>query len=504
MKGLIQQFKDKAKLFPKGKTKVTLQGRELDGGQFFTYCLDKYKWFEEFAVEQGLWKLSDKEKTEWSRKFWVEYFAAERRENNRPSEVFAESDINMNEMELVVDYHTGKEIVFNNKLRKISEMHPKSYFAALSAIDKKNVKENGMKMAKFSFNPYNDFERRIVSLEGYNVVEFNCYNPPAWRCNEHGRLDLDLERQYTSSEPPAIFAEFMAHLVPKKSHRKYLYHWMHQALFSRNETYLVLNGKKGAGKNLLCNLLGVLAGTDYYRDANQRFFDEGFNSVLDKARLILLDELKVDDSKKQDRLKKYINKGQNLEYKGQDANKTVETYNSYIINNNEISDMYLVWDDRRFSVPDLTPIRLLDVWSQKKVDEFVQLFEEDLEFQRELGFWIKQYGKSDDIGKFTWLAGDRFWRIVHHSLPEWQKVIVDAILSREKDEYTVADLKQTYKRRVDAQKFPFKIQRIADFLDSYRHEAKHKLGHLEGIGENAVVIPSEQYLPMENDVWEAL
>jgi hypothetical protein len=506
MEELINKFFEMAKISAKSKTKVTIDGRIMDGGQFFAYCLDKYKWFEEYVMENSLWKLSDKEKTDWSKKLWSEYFALDRANPASTSEVFEGSNLTLSDMELVSDYYTGKEIVFNNKTRSISKMHPKSFLAALPNWKRQDLKESGMKTAVFSFNPYNDFERRMIDIEGYKVVEFNCYTPPAWRCNEQGRLDLDLERRYTASQPPVIFREFMEHLLPKESHRKFVYHWMHQALFSRNETYLVLNGKKGAGKNLLCNLLGVLAGTEYYRDANQRFFDEGFNSVLDKARLILLDEIKVDDSKKQDRLKKYINKGQNIEYKGIDANKTVETFNSYIINNNEISDMYLVWDDRRFSVPDLTPIRLLDVWSQDKVDEFVELFENDLEFQREVGFWLKQHGKSEDIGKFQWLAGDRFWKIVHHSLPEWQKVIVDAILSREKEEYTVADLKQTYKRRVDAQKFPFKIQRIADFLDSYRHQAKHKLGELEGVGENAVVIPSKQYLPLDSadDTWEAL
>lgn len=503
MEELIKSFYDKAKILSKSKTKVIIDGHITDGGEFFAYCLTKYKWFEEHVMEKGLWKLNDKEKVEWSRKLWGEYFAFDRKENVYSSDVFEGSTLNTTDFEIVIDYHTGKEVVFNNKMRQISKMHPKAYMAALSTHERKLIKDQGMKMATFSFNPYNDFEKRIILQEGQKVVEFNCYTPPKWRCNEEGRLDLDLERNYTRPFPPAIFEEFMEHLVPKVSHRKYIYHWMHQALFSRNETYLVLNGKKGAGKNLLCNILGVLAGTEYFRDANQRFFTEGFNSVLDRARLILLDELKFETSEKQDRLKKYINKGQNIERKGIDADKTIETFNSYIINNNEISDAYIVWDDRRFSVPDLTPVRLLDIWTQEKVDSFVSMFEEDLEFQRHLGFWLKQYGKSEDFGKFSWLAGNRFWRIVHNSLPEWQKVIVDSLLSREKAEYTVADLKQTYKRRVDAQKFPFKTQKIADFLDSYRYIGKYKLGMLEGVGENAIVIPEERYLPLD-ETMEAL
>lgn len=497
MEELIKQFYDKAKITSKSKTKVIIDGRITDSGEFFAYCLDKYKFFEEYVMSQSLWKLSDKEKAEWARKFWNDYFAFDRAENVYTSDAFEGSNLNTTDFEIVIDYHTGKEVVFNNKMRNISKMHPKAYMAALSTHEKKLIKDQGMKMATFSFNPYNDFERRIILQEGQKVVEFNCYTPPAWRCNDEGRLDLEIEKRYTKPFPPKIFEEFMEHLVPKADHRRFVIHWMHQAIFSRNETYLVLNGKKGAGKNLLCNLLGKLAGEDYYRDANQRFFEAGFNSVLDRARLILLDELKVENAKMQDRLKKYINKGQNIERKGIDADKTIETFNSYIINNNEISDMFLVWDDRRFSVPDLNGTRLLDVWSQEKVDQFVEMFENDIEFQRQLGFWLKQYGKKEDIGKFQWVSGERYWRIVHNSLPEWQKVIVDEILTCSKAEYSVADLKQTYKRRVDAQKFPFKTQKIADFLDSYRHRGRHKLGVLEGVGETAVVIPSETYLPLE-------
>lgn len=507
MKDLVQNFYDKAKIFSKSKTRVTLDGRILDSGEFFTHCLGKYKWFEEHISSSGIWKLSDKEKADWVRKLWSEYFSFDRSENVYTSDVFDGSNIDTTNFELVVDFHKGTETVFNNKSRSISKMHPKAYMTALSTHERKLIKDQGMKMATFSFNPYNTFDRRVIDLEGQRVVEFNCFTPPAWRCNSEGKLDLSLENLYDSKTLPKIFEEFMEHLFPDRVQRKYVYNWMYRAIFSRNETYLVLNGKKGSGKNRFCDFLGALVGGDYYRDANQRFFTEGFNSLLDKARLILLDELKVEDAKMQDRLKKYINKGQNIEKKNIDADKTIETFNSYLINNNLISDMYLVWDDRRFAVPDVTGTRLLDVWTEEKIDEFSALFE-DVEFLRKVGFWIKHHGRDDSIGKFQWLSGSTFWKIVHNSLTEWQKVIVDALTSGEKEEYTVADLKQIYKRRVDAQKFPFKIQKIADFVDSYRHKGVHKLGEIEGIGENATIVPSDVYKPIDtnNDdkLWEVL
>jgi hypothetical protein len=489
---LIKNFFEKAKITSKSKTKVIIDGRLLDSGDFFAHCLSKYKFFEDFVQTSGIWKLSDKEKNEWVRKFWAEYFAFDRNSTVYTSDAFEGSDINPTDFELVIDYHTGKKVVFNNKLRVISKMHPDAYLKALTAHQRKLVLDQGTKLATFSFNPYNTFERRVIILEAQKVVEFNCFTPPAWRCNDDGRLDISLEDRYYSENPPKIFAEFMEHLIPNRGQREYVYHWMHQAIFSRNETYLCLNGKKGAGKNLLCELLGKLVGEEYYRKANERFFDEGFNSVLDRARLILLDELRVENGKHQNRLKSYINKGQNIERKGHDAEKTVETFNSYIINNNDIGDMLLVWDDRRFSVPDLTENKLLDVWPQSKIDEFAALFE-DTEFLRKVGFWLKHHGRSDKFGTFYVLRGERYWKIVFNSLTEWQKIIVEAITSKDKTEYSISDLKQTYKRRVDANRFPFKIQKIGDFVDDYRHRGEHKLGTLEGLGENAVIIPSEEF-----------
>lgn len=494
MDELIKFFFSNAKIYSKTKTRVIVDGRILEASEFYTFCLDKFKAFEDYVVSSGVWKLTDKEKADWVRKFWNDYFTFDRNQTVTISDVFEGSSLNLTSMELVLDYHSGKEVVFNNETRSISQMHPKTFMSGLSAHHKKLIKDGGLKVATFSFNPYNDFERRLVQLEGQHVVEINCFNPPKWRCNDHGKLDAQLENKYNHKHPPKIFLEFLEHLFPKPEHQRFVVHWMHQAIFSRNETYLVLNGKKGAGKNLFCDLLGRLVGEDYYRDANQRFFDEGFNSVLDRARLILLDELKVEDSRKQDRLKKYINKGQNIERKGVDADKTIETFNSYIINNNLISDMYLVWDDRRFSVPDITDKRLKDVWGEAKCEKFAELFD-DIEFLRELGFWIKSQGKQEDIGKFQWLAGEQFWKIVHNSLTEWQKVIVDVVMSKEKMEYAITDLKQTYKKRVDASKFPFKIQKIGDFLDQYRHRGDHQIAILEGTGETASVVPTERYLP---------
>lgn len=499
MQELVKEFYLNAKFTSKSKTKVYLDGRILDTSEFFQHCLGKYKFFEEHIQKSGVWKMSDKEKSEWTRRLWQEYFAYDRSQSVYTSDAFEGSDINTTEFELVLDYKTGKKVVFNNRLRAISQMHPDAYVKALTAHQRKLILDQGTKLATFSFNPYNDFEKRLITFEGQKVIEFNCFTPPPWRCNDEGRLDTSIESSYVGVNAPSIFIEFMEHLIPNEDHRRFVFNWMHQAIFSRNETYLCLNGKKGAGKNLLCELLGRLVGEEYYRKANERFFDEGFNSLLDRARLILLDELRVENSKHQSRLKNYINKGQNIERKGHDAEKTVETYNSYIINNNDISDMLLVWDDRRFSVPDITEQKLMDVWGKDKIDTFVQMFD-DIDFLRRVGFWLKNFGKVESLNEFSILRGERYWRIVFNSLTEWQKVIVEAIVSREKSEYSIGDLKQIYKRRVDAGRFPFKIQKIGDFIEDYRHEGEHKLGEVEGSGENAVIIPSDHFGPfIKND-----
>jgi hypothetical protein len=494
MENLITAMLDaRVRIHAKSKTRVMVDNRILDGLAFFNYASEQWEFFATYVKNSDLWRYGDKDKAAWVQSLWESYFAEMRSRTSVASDAFNGSNFNTSDFELVTNFHTGKEVVYNVKQRKISDLHPDAFIKSMGKTQRTIVKEHGIRIATFSFNPYNDFTSRIATIEGQEVVEFNCFHAPKWRCDGNGNLDLGLEKKYAdNNKPPKLFLDFIQHLIPDVAHRISVCTWIYNAIFDRNETYLCLNGKKGAGKNLLVDLIGKLVGEDYYAKAPIAFLDAGFNSVLDQTRLLLLDEIKVETQVHHNRLKNYINKMQNIEKKGIDADKSVETFVSYVINNNEISDMLLYWDDRRFSVPDITEKRLEDFWTQEQIDQFVAAMD-DIEFQRQVGFWIKFHGRAEKLHNFHVIRGARYWKIVHNSLPEWQKVIVEAITAGTYETISVRELKDLYRRRADVSRFPFKAQRIKDFLGSYRLQGRETLGEIHGIGEDAEIIPSEKF-----------
>ncbi len=299
---------------------------------------------------------------------------------------------------------------------------------------------------------------------------------------------------------PLIAHEFMEHLFPDSECRRFVWSWMHHALTNRAETYLVLNGKKGIGKNLFSeNFLRILVGEDNWKVAQESIVTSDFTAVLDKSRMVVMDEVKIDTPEKVNKLKRYINSRQNIEKKGVDADQVTKTYNSFVVQNNDESDMRVEHDDRRFSVIDLTKDILRVKWGQAKIDSFIELMATS-EFQQQLGYYVLYFPKEKLFQTFDDWRGPHFYRLVYVSLAEWKRTIVDTMISRAANEYDLRDVRATYKVRVDgngASKFPTKTQRIREFLEEYRHNGTQALGTVVESEEGGVLVPHSDFLPSE-------
>jgi len=252
---------------------------------------------------------------------------------------------------------------------------------------------------------------------------------------------------------------------------------MYYALVSRNETYLMLNGAKGAGKGLFCAMAAALVGQDNYSEAPDTLLESGFNSVLDKKRIILMDELVI-DKQKHTRLKRYGNSKLNIEKKGVDADKAVETYNSYIINNNDESDVYLEHDDRRFSVPTITHKRLRDIMSDEEISELHSEFENpDSDMIWKFGYWLF-HRQAKKYSKFDALKGEKFYRLVEASLHQWQKFLVGAVQNADTEYLSLSNIRRASSVNNKMSKFPQDVKKVNDFLTNYLVNGEHSLGEL--------------------------
>ena len=389
----------------------------------------------------------------------------------------------------VLDLKTDDVILFNKKTRNISEMSYKAWERKLTK-EERAIVTHTMRDALLTYDPYNLDTFVPFTWEGMEVLKVNTYVPPPWRTHT----------EPSDVEMPDIIWDLLEHLFPTDEHLNFVLNWMYLALIRRNETYLVLNGAKGIGKGVFCQVLAALVGKEHSTEAPLSLLTTHFNSSLDRTRLIIFDEQRVGKTE-HNKLKRYINKYQNIEKKGVDADRATEIYNSYVISNNDITDMYIETDDRRFSVPDMIHVNLEDVMPKESIDWLVrELEDEDSDLVREMGYYIYKYGKSVNLYEFSVLKGVRFWQLAYNSLKEWQKFLVDKIMQREETEYRIKSLGREFsKESQQFTRFPRNYLKVDDFLKNYRHLGSIELGTVEKSEGEWCVIPADRYFPEEVD-----
>lgn len=396
-----------------------------------------------------------------------------------------ESPIDRDNFIPLLDITTSDMLLFNKKTNSVSEMSYAAWERKLSK-EKKELIHILIKDSVLVYDPYHLETLTLTKWEGMEVLKVNTYSPPAWRL-----LPPPLEK---ITECPASIWKVLNHLFPDKDCLDFILNWLHIALLGRNETFLVLNGRKGIGKGVFSSILSILVGQEHFSEAPDSLLTSHFNSILDKKRVVVMDEFKVGKSE-HSKLKRYINKYQNIEKKGIDADKAQEIYNSYIISNNDVTDMYLEPDDRRFSVPDLTPKNLEEVMSKKEISALVKQMEEDEGLAYDFGHFILSQGKKKGLDAFSVWKGSRFWDLCYSSLTEWKKFLVDKITSKEESTYYIASLRKEFKKDVygKSTQIPKNIQRIKDFLNNYSHLGKYTLGVVEKANGVYIIKPEEYW-----------
>ncbi len=346
-------------------------------------------------------------------------------------------------------------IVFiNTDTRELVPVSYKNY--------EKFVPKNMQKQPIFgviSFDPYSPERMKKTIRSGQSVDQINTYHPPVWQFPKQ----LNAAEISKYARLPHQIENFFRILFPIKESRDFVYDWLHFALVKRCETYLVLNGAKGIGKGIFTDrICRKLMGERNWKQAPQSALDSNFNAMLLETRMIVIDEMSINDNDKIAKLKKYINQDQAIELKGVDVGETVTTYNSFIISSNNLTDLRIEWDDRRFSVMDITDALLETI--------------ESTEIMRNFGYWLMY--RTPRGNEFTVYKGSHFWKLCYTSLPEWSKCVVDEISTGTYD--TIDDETLKSKHRDRGSKFPFPhAVKVEDFIKSYRHENKGSLGVLE-------------------------
>lgn len=411
------------------------------------------------------------------------------------------NDSELENLTPVVSMKEGVTLLVDESRGIVSDVDYSSWIKCISPDLKKAIVNSAMPMAKFVFNPYSDqrISRDYIDNGTRDILYINKYSHPAWRVGA-----------VASDKCPTFLSEFLEHLLcGDKEQIEYCLKWMAHALVNKNETYLVLNGDKGVGKNTLYEIMKAVIGAKYSVTAPQSLTTSHFNSVLQDRRLILLDEYKITRINHLF-LKKIINKYQTIEKKGFDANTEEETFNSFMIFHNDPSDMYLEKDDRRFSVLDITSKNLLELWSEGQIDRYLMdLTNPNSTLVKEIGEYLLGISQLD-FDPIKPFKGKKFHEIVEYHMPQWLQIVVAMIENGEVKEGVISFKKEIEKKvsqeSMGRNKISWRKSTLEKVLREYRYKDKYSIGTILGGGRqglelevNPVLLDLFNYKIVEDD-----
>ncbi len=362
----------------------------------------------------------------------------------------------------ITEKRDNSRILYDLRSKDLSPM-TWDVFGQYYGKDAMDELQSTSKLCEFTFDP---LKERLDTSGG--TWKYNTFVSPEW------------ESKDVNAVLPEDVDFLLSHLFKDKTSREYAEHWLYQSFNSRNQHYLVLNGEQGIGKGLFTTLAMNLVGFRNSNISTGSFLGANFNGSMMRKRLLFMDEEVVTAANKH-RLKKYINDFVAFELKSKNASSLEVNHCSFIIANNNVSDVILEGQDRRFAVMELTGTALPEVLSKDKLEAMAASFKDpDSELIAQFGNYLKE--KFDVVPAISQVPpkGPTFWKIVKASCREWQKHI---ITYRDRGEIRLSVVQQAAKE-VGLKGFPLNLEKINDFLTNYKDGKGVKLGTtFEKLGE---------------------
>jgi hypothetical protein len=125
----------------------------------------------------------------------------------------------------------------------------------------------------------------------------------------------------------------------------------------RNFCILTTIGQQGVGKGILGEIMMNLVNIENFSGTSQKAISGTFNKQLLYKLVVYINEIEVKTISDENRLKGYIDETVEIEAKHVDAMTIQNHANLYISTNNEDA-LRLTADDRRFSIVNLTKVKM--------------------------------------------------------------------------------------------------------------------------------------------------
>lgn len=299
------------------------------------------------------------------------------------------------------------------------------------------------------------------------VYSINLYSPPPWR-------SCLVEGAFTG-----WIKQLMEHLFLDREELERVLDWAHYAIVRRNGTMLALAGDRGTGKSTFAAILSHLVGTNYTEYVSEAILTDKFNPQIKSKRLLIFEEVALDENKHVNKIKAWCNTNIALEEKGQDP-YTTENYSSMILLVNQLEDLRISPSERRFSIPKLTDVDLKAVMSPDLLN-YIQTNLNDpcAQFMDELAaFGNFLLHRTPKYNNQTPIKGEYFFAITEMSLSQWQTELVrQTILQGEIGKPLLFHdiFSRDFTKRVNVAS---RRDYIDNFLRDYRHKGLQKVGRI--------------------------
>jgi energy-coupling factor transporter ATP-binding protein EcfA2 len=394
----------------------------------------------------------------------------------------------------IVLYNTDKERVVNS--------HEYSIQTILSrlGLNRKMVEESpDIKYCETIFNPYiPDKIYPGVDDLGEPMDMINLYDPPEWR-------KLKAAPRYAG-----WIKKLFDHLFPVPYEREAVFDWIHYAMVSRCGTALVLAGHRGTGKSTAVSVIEAIIGSRNTEFVSEAVLTDKFNPQLETSRLIVFEEVAVENNKAVNKIKAWMNKKISVEQKGRDP-FTTSAHFSMIFLLNKLEEFKVGPSERRFSIPSVASDSLLKIIPANEVAKISEgIKNEDPAIMAEVaefGEWIlhrKPTRTSEEP-----IKGEYFFTVTEIGIPLWANELIQHVKNNGEIgvEIPAGDIfADMEKRGISSVN---RRDTIDNFLRDYRHKGTHTVAStreltnqefIDKYGARAksrrryVIIPNEDFL----------
>lgn len=388
----------------------------------------------------------------------------------------------------VMDIKTNQKVLFNTKEKTVVHLAGYASYDEWLRKQTQEVKDAfnlSFTPAMIKFNPRESGGAEDMTTEdGQEITCINSHNLPHWR-----RTELE--------EPklPKEFDELMQHLFPKEKSRHYVYFWIYHMLDSRSSVHLLMHGHRGIGKNTLIYILEGLVGQSNYYYVPKDFFDNNFNSELRHKRLLYFDEHRINAKVNEAHFKQYHEPMLSYHGKGEQITGHEQNHASHVISNNIEVTNHLVYESRRFGVPELTATPIAEGLGQDWLDN-IHRIKQDQDFLANLGWWVlKNYDSyCEDFVKDAPYKSPLFHEIVNKALFPWQKWLIETIESRQTD-YISIESNQEEGALMDNRGVTVGRSKIENFLSSHKDSNDRPFAFIKQGTTGRYICPADDYMP---------